>query len=58
MLLAEGRRRIYKGFEDSKPDGAGLNELRLTLPIGVQAAESPLMKMNEEGHIEIMPLTR
>ncbi|KAF9058850.1 hypothetical protein BDP27DRAFT_1504065 [Rhodocollybia butyracea] len=55
MLLAEGRRRLFKGFEDSKPDGVGLDEFRLTLPIAVQPAEFPLTHMTEEGDVVIMP---
>jgi hypothetical protein len=55
MLLAEGRRRLFKGFEDSKPDGVGLDEFRLTLPIAVQPAELPLTQMTEAGDVEIMP---
>ncbi|KAF9459692.1 hypothetical protein BDZ94DRAFT_1002093 [Collybia nuda] len=55
MLFAEGRRRLYKGFEDSKPDGAGLDEFRLTLPIAMQPDPFILTNMTETGEIQVMP---
>ncbi|KAF9459657.1 hypothetical protein BDZ94DRAFT_997973 [Collybia nuda] len=55
MLLAEGRRRLFKGFEDSKPDGAGLDEFRLTLPIAVQPNPFVLTNMKENGEVQVMP---
>lgn len=55
MLLAEGRRRLFKGFEESKPDGVGLDEFRLTLPIATKPVPFVLTNMKETGDVEVMP---
>ena len=51
MILAEGRRRLYKGWESSKPDGRGLDEFRMTLPIAARPEPFPMTKMTESGQV-------
>ncbi|KAF5378430.1 hypothetical protein D9757_011156 [Collybiopsis confluens] len=53
MILAESRRKIYRGREDAKPGGSGLNEFVMTLPRA--GKEVPYTRMKEDGHIEVMP---
>ena len=53
MVLAEGRRKIYRGREDAKPGGSGLNEFVMTLPRAEK--EVPYKRMKEDAHIEEMP---
>jgi hypothetical protein len=55
MVLAEGRRRLYKGREDQKPDGSGLNEFQLTLPMAMKPEPFPITRMTESGDVEVMP---
>ncbi|QRV77701.1 hypothetical protein RhiJN_05716 [Ceratobasidium sp. AG-Ba] len=55
MVLAEGRRRLYRGREDSKPDGSGLNEFMLTLPSAASPDPFPITKMTETGDVVVMP---
>ncbi|KAH8105193.1 hypothetical protein BXZ70DRAFT_510162 [Cristinia sonorae] len=52
MVLAEGRRRIYRGREDAKPGGSGLNEFTLTLPRTQK--DVPYTRMREDAHVEVM----
>lgn len=54
MVYAEGRRRLYKGWENSKPNGVGLDEFRLTLPIAAQPDPFPLTEMTESGQIVVL----
>lgn len=55
MLLVEGRRRLYKGWEDAKPDGSGLDEFRLTLPIAAKPDPFTLVEMTEAGAVVPVP---
>jgi len=55
MVLAEGRRRLYKGWESSKPDGSGLDEFRMTLPIAASPNPFPLSEMTEMGEVKPVP---
>ncbi|KAJ6564431.1 hypothetical protein B0H19DRAFT_1233344 [Mycena capillaripes] len=54
MLLAEIRRQLFKGFEYSKPDGVGLDEFRLTLPIAAKPDPFVLANMTGTGDVEVM----
>jgi hypothetical protein len=54
MVLAEGRRKLYKGREDMKPDGPGLDEFALTLPSAMKWP-LPLTQMTESGDVVAMP---
>ncbi|KAL0066173.1 hypothetical protein AAF712_006798 [Marasmius tenuissimus] len=51
MVLAEGRRRLYKGWEHAKPDGSGLDEFRMTLPIAARPDPFPFSEMTETGDV-------
>jgi len=53
MVVAEGRRKIYRGREDAKPGGSGLNEFVMTLPRA--ETEVPYKRMKEDAHVEEMP---
>ena len=54
MVLAEGRRLLYKGRENAKPVG-GLNEFELTLPIAAMPDPFPITRMTKTGDVEVMP---
>ncbi|KAJ7084935.1 hypothetical protein C8R44DRAFT_894045 [Mycena epipterygia] len=54
MILAEGRRRLYKDWESAKPDGIGLDEFRMTLPIAAQPDPFPLCEMTESGEVVVV----
>jgi len=49
MILAEGRRRLYRHWENSKPNGRGLDRFRMTLPIAARPDDFPLYEMRETG---------
>ncbi|CAE6478578.1 unnamed protein product [Rhizoctonia solani] len=53
MTLAEGRRRTYRRRESQVPNGSGLDEFLLTLPIAARPDPFPITEMTEAGEVRV-----